>query len=127
MTSDNEELRERIKELTCLYEISSIISNTNYTEIDNTLQAIAICLTQGFQFPTRIELEIDTSNLYVKTGTLTSTNQITSNIRTFNEANGTISAFLIDSVEAFLIDEKSLLDHVAIHIGPIQSVSLTTD
>ncbi|TYB80375.1 HAMP domain-containing histidine kinase [Bizionia saleffrena] len=119
MTRDNEELKERIKELTCLYEISSIISNTNYKEIDDTLQAIAICLKKGFQFPGRIEIEIDTLNLYVKTGPLTSTNKIAVSIRIFNEANGQVSAFLIDSDEEFLIEEKALLDNVAIKIGNI--------
>lgn len=119
MSNDNEELKERIKELTCLYEISSIVSNTNYKEIDNTLQAIAICLKKGFQYPSRIEIEINTLKHYVKTGTLTSTNKITAPIRIFNEPQGQVIAFLIHSEEDFLIEEKSLLDNVAIKIGNI--------
>lgn len=119
MSRDNEELKERIKELTCLYEISSIISNTNYQEIDDTLQAIAICLKKGFQLPGHIEIEIDTLNLYVKTGTASSANKIASSIRIFNEPQGQVTAFLIDSDTKFLIEEKSLLDNVAIKIGNI--------
>ena len=42
-------LKERIKELTCLYEVSSIIVNNDYNELDKTLYSIALSLRKSLQ------------------------------------------------------------------------------
>ena len=44
MTSAEAKLKERVKELTCLYEVTSIIVNADYDQIDASLEAIVYCL-----------------------------------------------------------------------------------
>ena len=46
MNTPEEALKERVKELTCLYEVSSIIVNADVDEITNTFRAIALSLIQ---------------------------------------------------------------------------------
>ena len=43
-------LRERIKELTCLYEVSSIISNTDIDSLETSLTAILVSIKKAFQY-----------------------------------------------------------------------------
>ena len=60
MSHTEEALQERIKELTCLYEVSSIIVSANVEELDETLKAIANSLKKAFQFPEYTEIAIET-------------------------------------------------------------------
>jgi hypothetical protein len=46
-------LKERLKELTCLYEVSSIIGDANDDFVEDTLKEIVFRLKRGFQFPQR--------------------------------------------------------------------------
>ncbi|CAM3328071.1 hypothetical protein [Aequorivita lipolytica] len=43
-------LKERIKELTCLYEVSSIIVNNDYKELDKTLYSVTLSLRKSLQY-----------------------------------------------------------------------------
>ena len=43
-------LRERIKELTCLYEVSSIISNTDIDSLETSLTAILVLKAFHFKY-----------------------------------------------------------------------------
>ena len=51
MSTTEQALKERIKELTCLYEVSSIIGNSNAKLLEDTLRAIAFSLKNAFQYP----------------------------------------------------------------------------
>ena len=44
MNTTEDALKERIKELTCLYEVSSIIVNADFAAITETFKAIALSL-----------------------------------------------------------------------------------
>ena len=61
MNATEAALRERIKELTCLYEVSSIIVNANSTDVKKTFKAIALSLKKGFEFPSKTGVLIKSS------------------------------------------------------------------
>ena len=60
-STTEKELKERIKELTCLYEVTSLIINANLDQVDVTLKAIAKSLKRALQFPknTRVFIDIE--------------------------------------------------------------------
>ena len=115
------ELKERIKELTCLYEVSSIIGNANAALLSDTLQAISFSTKKGFQFPEKTEIEIITESYKVSTkNNLVNTVKITSQIKVFNHQKGQLIAHLnaLEFTETdFLQEEQQLLDNIAFKIG----------
>ncbi|WP_203296266.1 sensor histidine kinase [Luteirhabdus pelagi] len=117
MDTTEDILRERIKELTCLYEISSIIVNTNVGQMQETLKAISKSLKKGFQFPEQTEVSIKTPIRSFKTGTINKSLTIASEINVFNKAEGAITVSLKNEKCTFLKEEKQLLDSVALKIG----------
>ena len=50
MNSTELALNERIKELTCLYDISTIIVNSDVETLEDTIKAIAFSLKKAFRF-----------------------------------------------------------------------------
>ncbi len=117
MINTEDKLKERIKELTCLYEISSIIVNTDISQMRETLIAIAHSLKRGFQFPEMTEIAISTAHDSVNTGEFLNKLNLESEIRVFNKPEGAVVASLNDENSSFLIEEKQLLDSVALKIG----------
>lgn len=117
MNTTEDALKERIKELTCLYEVSSIIVNANFGQLQETLKAIAYSLKKGFQFPEHTEITIKTSFCSIETESINETLNLTSEIQVFNHPNGAIIASLNDDKSSFLKEEKQLLDSVASKIG----------
>jgi len=117
MSTTEDALKERIKELTCLYEVSSIIVNAGVDELQETLTAIAHSLKKGFQFPQQTEIVISTSLATSRTAALESEIELTAPILLFNKPDGFIKAILIDIKSSFLKDEKLLLDSVALKLG----------
>jgi len=117
----NVELKERIKELTCLYEVTSIIVNANYNQIDDTLRAIAFSLKKAFQFPEATEIGIETSFTHVSTiEDFFNDTSIFSPIQVFNETKGKLVATFFNEPfkeTGFLNEERLLLDNVALRIG----------
>lgn len=110
-------IKERIKELTCLYDISSIIVNADVTQMQETLKAIALSLKKGFQFPKETEISISTSLALFETGEVNEILHLSSKIKVFNTPNGTIIASLKNDKSSFLKEEQQLLDSVALKIG----------
>lgn len=110
-------LKERIKELTCLYEVSSIIVNADAFEISETLKAIGLSLKKGFQFPEKTEILIETPAANFKTGTINYEHQLSSNIILFNKVEGKIIASPKKNTLIFLDEEQPLLDNVALKLG----------
>ncbi|WP_432411731.1 sensor histidine kinase [Rasiella sp. SM2506] len=117
MSATQEALKERIKELTCLYEVSSIIVSADIGQIQETLRAIAFSLKKAFQFPKHTEVAIKTSICSIETGSINEPLHLTSEINVFNKPNGTITASLNDDKSSFLKEEKQLLDSVGLKIG----------
>tara|TARA_R110002051_G_scaffold220737_1_gene284505 strand:- start:1699 stop:2784 length:1086 start_codon:yes stop_codon:yes gene_type:complete len=112
-------LKERIKELTCLYEVSSIIVNADFDEMQETFRAIAFSLKKAFQFPDQTEIAIATSIKKLNTGFIDKDNSISSNITVFNKSDGKITASLKGGKSDFLIEEQQLLDNVALKLGNV--------
>lgn len=117
MNSTEEKLKERIKELTCLYEVSSIIVNASAGQIPETLEIIAYSIKRGFQSPEYTEISIHTSMGNVETGEINSIAQLQTEIYVFNQFNGRIVASLAHKDYTFLEEEQQLLDSIALKIG----------
>lgn len=121
MNTSEQELKERIKELTCLYEVTSIIVNADYDQLEQTFRAIALSLKKAFQFPDKTEIAIETPIASIKTGaSVAKHTSIVSSILIFNEPKGTIVASFITSdskKDTFLSEEQLLLDNVALKIS----------
>lgn len=112
-------LRERIKELTCLYEISSIIVNGNNNFLQDTLQAIVNSLKKAFQHPEKTVVTITLEGTTTSTGDCPEEGiSIYSNIDIFNESKGEIRVCLNTVADqVFLVEEQLLLDNVALKVG----------
>lgn len=64
-----EKLKERIKELECLYEISTIINQSD-GDIESTLQSIAFSLKKAWRFPNSAIVELKVEECVVLTDNL---------------------------------------------------------
>jgi len=123
MVSTEAKLKERIKELTCLYEVTSIIGNSDYSQLETSLEAITFCLKKAWQFEDDTEVLLKSSDYHVQTdGYQSDMVSIKSNIKVFNKANGFIQVgYPKDSYEqsAFLQEEEKLLENVALAVGSL--------
>lgn len=117
MTTTESALKERIKELTCLYEVSSIIVNADVAQINETLGAIALSLKRAFQYPEHTSIHIMTALGDHQTGSVNQILSLKTKIKVFNKVNGHIVASLTNTETDFLIEEKQLLDSVALKLG----------
>lgn len=118
--SVEEKLQERIKELSCLYKVSSAIRAHN-DSVEETLKAIIQILKNAWRFPSLASVEIKIE------GKQQSTNEIPkdshfqeSKIKTFNREIGFIRVHYpaTDLSHAhFLIEEQRLLDKVTYEIN----------
>ena len=121
MTSTEAKLKERIKELTCLYEVTSIIVNSDYDQLRPSLEAIAYCLKRAYQFgdDTHVLLKssgysVETTEDHVKRVSLKS------DIKVFNKVEGFIEVGYPSekySKADFLKEEEKLLENVALAVG----------
>ncbi|KKL88705.1 hypothetical protein LCGC14_1922060, partial [marine sediment metagenome] len=68
MNTTETALKERIKELTCLYEVSSILMNVTHEKLYDELKAIGASLKKAFQFPSETQIEIFIPGHSVSTG-----------------------------------------------------------
>ncbi|MUH37142.1 sensor histidine kinase [Zobellia amurskyensis] len=120
-TTVKDKLKERIKELTCLYEVTSIIANTDFDQLETSLEAIVYCLKNAWQFDAVTQVYLSLGKYTVETEGFSDTMTLMhSDIKVFNKVNGIIKVgypedryFYAD----FLEEEKDLLNNVAIAIG----------
>lgn len=121
MTSTEAKLKERVKELTCLYEVTSIIVNSDYDQLETSLEAIVYCLKRGWQFVDDTEVNLLVRDYEVKTDHfLSGMVSITSDIRVFNKVDGQITVGYPSekyTISDFLDEERALLDNVSLAIG----------
>ncbi len=117
-------LRERIKELNCLYGISQLAERNLYS-LDGLLQELVNFMPYSWQYP-----EITCARIFFKGKTYTSdkfkiTNwRQSSRIYMYHEAVGECSIFCLEECPPvdegpFLKEERALLDAVAEQIGTI--------
>jgi signal transduction histidine kinase len=119
MNTTENALKERIKELTCLYEVSSIIMNTSSGQLVEEMEAIARSLKKAFQFPASTMIEIYIPELKVSNGKSVVFKVINSSICLFNKEIGRIEAKLTQDGIFFLAEEQQLIDNVALKIGDL--------
>jgi signal transduction histidine kinase len=119
MTHTEAALKERIKELTCLYEVSSIIVNADLDQISETLSAISHSLKRAFQHSDQTSISITTTLGSYATDDMAYRKEIESVINVFNENAGHIKASLNEKNFIFLEEEQQLLNAVALKIGSL--------
>ncbi len=119
-------LRERIKELNCLYGVSQLAEN-NLHSLDNLLQELVSFLPYSWQYP-----EITCTRILFKGKTYSSNGFKVTNWRQsaqiymYHEAIGEVGIFYLEECPPadegpFLKEERALLDAVAEQIGTIAS------
>lgn len=117
------DLKERIKELTCLYEVSSIIVNNDYKELDKTLYSIALSLRRALQYDNNTIVEIHSGPFHLISSALPRNSvTIERDIKVFNEPKGSIIIHYPASKykkDDFLKEEIILLKTVAVNIGDL--------
>ncbi|SFD53725.1 sensor histidine kinase [Flavobacterium phragmitis] len=115
-----ENLKERIKELTCLYEISKIISKSNSIHIQ-TLHEIIVSIKNAWRFNLDATVEIHVIDYHLSTSEHSENSIFQSSIiKIKNEDVGHIKVHYPSikySQEDFQEDEQKLLDTIAIEIG----------
>ncbi|MDO7172304.1 sensor histidine kinase [Mariniflexile sp. AS56] len=121
MSTSEIQLKERIKELTCLYEVSSIIGNVELDLIEETLQAVAHSLKKAFQYPENTFVDFIIDTISVSSGDYFPNDlKIQSDIKIFNKIQGELVVRLHNSDAEeinFLNEEQLLLDNVALKVG----------
>ncbi|MEP0212737.1 MAG: HAMP domain-containing sensor histidine kinase [Cellulophaga sp.] len=121
MVSAEEKLKERIKELTCLYDVTSIIVNCDYNEIEVGLQAIVSCLKNAWQYIDDTYVVLKTNDYHIiSKKEHTDYVFLSSAITLFNKEIGTIKVGYPSkkySVLDFLEEEQLLLNNVCLEVG----------
>ncbi|MBR9757821.1 MAG: HAMP domain-containing histidine kinase [Algicola sp.] len=121
--STEDKLRERIKELTCLYTISSYIANADLNNLTPTLEAIARSLCKAIQFPEEAVVELFLDDIYVECGKdATEKVFMLSAIKAFNQPIGSVKVGYPKetySSNSFLEEEKQMLNAVALELGDL--------
>ncbi|APA65347.1 sensor histidine kinase [Maribacter sp. 1_2014MBL_MicDiv] len=121
MTSAEAKLKERVKELTCLYEVTSIIVNADYDQIDASLEAIVYCLKRAWQFEQVTEVFLKVGEYTVQTDDFKPDMVcLSSKIKVFNKLEGEVMVGYPSekySIDDFLIEEQTLLNNVALDVG----------
>ncbi|MEO9893163.1 HAMP domain-containing sensor histidine kinase [Aurantibacter sp.] len=121
MTTTEAKLKERIKELTCLYDVTSIIVNSDYDQLSTSLEAIVYCLKNAWQFENETEVILCTSSQNVQTKDFDNSMVfLESGIKVFNKVDGYIKvAYPSDKYTLldFLPEEQTLLDNVSLAVG----------
>ncbi|GGK55428.1 MULTISPECIES: sensor histidine kinase [Flavobacteriaceae] len=121
LITTEEKLKERIKELTCLYKVTSIIINCDYSEIQKSLKAIVLSLKDALRFSEGACVEIKTSEFFISTEEFPEKRTyISSSISVFNKQEGVLKAGYNCnkfSKKDFLYEEKLLLRKIGVEIG----------
>ncbi|WP_405398271.1 sensor histidine kinase [Maribacter sp. Asnod2-G09] len=121
MNTAEDKLKERVKELTCLYEVTSIIVNSDYDQLDASLEAIAYCLKRAWQFENVTEVFLKTKEYQVQTDDfIPDMVTLVSKIKVFNKIEGEVLVGYPSGTytkQDFLIEEQTLLNNVALAIG----------
>ncbi len=118
------DLNERVKELSCFYNISKIVENDDLT-IDGILQGIVNLIPQSWQYPEITCAQIKLIDRSIRTTNFRETEWVQSQKIIVNKEHvGFIEVFLIEinsnkHKEPFLAEEQRLLDAIAERIGRI--------
>ncbi|MDC6355332.1 MULTISPECIES: sensor histidine kinase [unclassified Robiginitalea] len=123
MNNTEAKLRERIKELTCLYEVTSIIVNTNFDRMEDSFSAIAQCLQRAWQYASDAEVSIRCGEFEANTPAFREDLlMLSTDIRVFNEPEGEIRVGYPTQKYGhsdFLEEERDLLHSVSLALGSL--------
>ena len=118
-----EDLKERVKELNCLYSVSNFLGETGKSQ-DETLSSIVRLLPAAFLYPEKTRARITLDNRNIETDNFKETeNRLASNISTpQGETIGVVEIFLegektVSAERAFLEEEITLVDAIADRIS----------
>jgi pyruvate,water dikinase len=117
------DMRERAKELNCLYQVEEILSKTPQTSLADTFVLIMQTIPSGYQFPELCQTQIIYENLaYRSPNFIPSPRVQTAIINVDGKLVGTIEVSYSKEVPKsennyFLKDEQKLLDTIAERIG----------
>jgi len=118
--STEEKLQERIKELSCLYEISSVLAK-HEDSFENTLKNIAKVLQQAWRFPDDAIAELKLDGFHIKTKILPQNTIFQyGEIKSFKEEKGFLKIHYPSpafSKKHFLPEEQKLLEKVCWELG----------
>jgi len=118
-----EKLKERIKELKCLYEVSSIMIKCDYNNIEHTLKEISICLKNSLLYNNQAYVEIKTNDSIITSEVLPKNMvSISSPIYVFNKKEGLIKAGYDEKLfvqSDFLQEEIPLITKIGTEIGSL--------
>lgn len=121
MTSAEAKLKERVKELTCLYEVTSLIVNCDYDDVESALKGIVKCMERAWQFDEETYVALKTADHEIKTAEKgTDYVFLESPITTFNKPQGKIKVGYPTpkySLDDFLEEEQQLLDNICLEVG----------
>jgi signal transduction histidine kinase len=116
-----DKLKERIKELTCLYNVSSFIANSDLDNLEPTWQAIAYSLQEAIRYPEEASVELKLEAELISVGEPSDDKvYIVSAIKVFNKPIGSIKvgySKLKYNENSFLNEEIQLLNKIALEIG----------
>jgi len=121
LITTEEKLKERIKELTCLYEVTSIIINCDYNKIEKSLKAIVFSLKEALRYSQSACVEIKTNEFFISTEEFPKKMvYISSPISIFNKQEGVLKVgYNCDEFtkKDFLYEEKLLLRKIGVETG----------
>lgn len=119
-TPTEEKLKERVKELTCLYEISKIISQANRIE-KKVLKKILFSIKKAWRFNEDAVVELHLKDYYLSTDKINEQSITQTSIITIGKLHsGCIKVHYPQNkytVKSFLQDEQKLLNTIALEIG----------
>ena len=118
------DLRERVKELNCLYSISKVAETENLT-IDSLMQHVINIIPQSFQYPDSTCAVARVNNKIFKTSFFKKTKwKLSSSIHAGRQDIGCLEIFLTKKIssldkELFLKEEKKLIVGICERVGKI--------
>ncbi|TDL99385.1 MAG: hypothetical protein C4K58_05595 [Flavobacteriaceae bacterium] len=122
MNTPEEKLRERVKELICLYGVTSVIVGANYQDLQPTFDKIVACMEKAYQFVEDTYVEMATPEGISRTKGYQ--NQplvcLESPILVFEKPFGKISVGYPEDkyqLSDFLEEEKTLLSSICLAVG----------
>ena len=121
LITTEDKLKERIKELTCLYTISSHISNCDLDNLEPTLHAIALSLKEAIRYPQDTSVELIVSDFHIEVGQRPDDKVfMLSAIKAFNLGIGSIKVGYSKAKyneNSFLNEERQLLAKISLELG----------
>ncbi len=117
------DMRERAKELNCLYQVEEILSQAPHVSLAETFDLIIQSIPSGYQFPDLCQTQIIYDNLTYRSANFIPSPRVqTAIIKVDDKVVGTIEVSYAKDVPKadnsyFLKDEQKLLDTIAERIG----------